>query len=166
MKRSSPMRSSGPLAMSRTPVASTTIAPGRPAAKRPYHSSMFGVTRPSSVARQGTIAGTHVRLSSVVDPTVIGVNSSDRAASVSTGQLAGRIECRTGCSGCHIRREIRDQKSETRGSESIRDQRSEAWEQEPALKGTTRSRAHTHFRLLTSDFRLLTSGFWLLTSDF
>ena len=32
-KRSSPMRSSGPLGMSRMPVASTTIAPGRPRAK-------------------------------------------------------------------------------------------------------------------------------------
>ena len=41
-KRSWPMRSSGPLGMSRMPVASTTIAPGRPRAKRPYQSSTVG----------------------------------------------------------------------------------------------------------------------------
>ena len=39
MNRSSPIRSSGPLGMSRTPVASTTIAPGCPCAKRSYQSS-------------------------------------------------------------------------------------------------------------------------------
>src|SRR5438093_763384 len=51
MKRSSPMRSSGPLAMSRMPVASTTRTPGRPSAKRAYQSRTSGVTKPSSVAR-------------------------------------------------------------------------------------------------------------------
>ena len=63
-KRSWPIRSSGPLGMSRIPVASTTIAPGRPRAKRPYHSISSGVTTPSSDARHGTIAGTHTRFSS------------------------------------------------------------------------------------------------------
>ncbi len=43
------------------PVASTTITPGSPSAKRPYQSSTSGVTKPSSVARQGTIAGTQER---------------------------------------------------------------------------------------------------------
>ena len=58
--------------MSRTPVASTTKTPGRPAAKRRYQSRTSGVTRPSSVARQGTIAGTHVRLLASTDPILIG----------------------------------------------------------------------------------------------
>ena len=57
-KRSWPMRRSGPEGTSRIPVASTTSAPGRPAAKRPYHSRFSRVTNPSSVAA-GTIAGTH-----------------------------------------------------------------------------------------------------------
>ena len=39
-------------------------APGRPRAKRSYQASTFGVTKPSSVARQGTIAGTQVRAQS------------------------------------------------------------------------------------------------------
>ncbi len=67
-KRSCPMRSNGPLGTSRMPVASTTSAPGRPAAKRPYHSRTSGVTKPSSVARHGTIAGTQVRSASVNGP--------------------------------------------------------------------------------------------------
>ena len=41
-KRSSPMRSSGPLATSRMPVASTTSTPGWPSAKRAYQSSTSG----------------------------------------------------------------------------------------------------------------------------
>ena len=41
-KRSWPMRSSGPLGTSRMPVASTTITPGCPSAKRAYHSSTSG----------------------------------------------------------------------------------------------------------------------------
>ena len=44
MKRSWPIRSSGPLGTSRMPVASTTMAPGRPAAKRAYQSSTSRVT--------------------------------------------------------------------------------------------------------------------------
>ncbi len=60
-KRSSPMRSSGPLGTSRMPVASTTSTPGRPSAKRPYQSRIAGVTNPSSTDRQGTIAGTQLR---------------------------------------------------------------------------------------------------------
>ena len=35
--------------------------PARPSAKRPYQSSTSRVTKPSSVARHGTIAGTQVR---------------------------------------------------------------------------------------------------------
>src|SRR5207247_78026 len=60
-KRSSPIRSSGPLGMSRMPVASTTRTPGWPSANRAYQSRTSCVTNPSSVARHGTIAGTHVR---------------------------------------------------------------------------------------------------------
>jgi len=67
------MRSSGPLGTSRMPVASTTIAPGRPRAKRSYHSIFASVTWPSALARQGTIAGTQVRLDRTVPPTRIGL---------------------------------------------------------------------------------------------
>ena len=70
------MRSSGPLGMSRIPVASTTIAPGLPRAKRSYHSMFSSVTKPSSVARQGTMAGTQVRLSSRIRPIATGLNRS------------------------------------------------------------------------------------------
>jgi hypothetical protein len=45
-------------------VASTTIAAFPPSANRRYQSRLSWVTNPSSVARQGTIAGTQVRLSS------------------------------------------------------------------------------------------------------
>jgi hypothetical protein len=85
MKRSSPMRSSGPLGTSRIPVASTTIAPGRPLAKRAYHSTTASVTKPSSVARQGTMAGTQVRCSSATGPTDTGENSREASASARVG---------------------------------------------------------------------------------
>ena len=55
------MRSKGPLGISLIPVASTTIAPGRPCAKRLYQSMTSCDTSPLSLARQGTIAGTQVR---------------------------------------------------------------------------------------------------------
>src|SRR6185503_6553505 len=110
--------------MSRIPVASTTIAPGRPEAKRPYHSMMFLVTKPSSVARHGTIAGTQVRLSRLTGPMLIGVNSKERPASCAVGQRVSGIACRTGFSGCHMgfvlyqtggkKAEGRAQKSEVR----------------------------------------------------
>jgi hypothetical protein len=75
--------------MSRIPVASTTMAPGRPRAKRSYHSMFSSVTKPSSVARQGTMAGTQVRLSSCIRPTETGLNRSERAASSRVGQRPG-----------------------------------------------------------------------------
>ena len=68
MNRSSPMRSSGPDGMSRMPVASMTMAPGLPRAKRSYHASTSSVTKPSSVARHGTMAGTQVRCRSSIGP--------------------------------------------------------------------------------------------------
>jgi hypothetical protein len=79
------MRSSGPLGTSRTPVASTTIAPGRPRANRSYQETTASVTKPSSVARQGTIAGTQVRCSSARRPWRSGENSRAPAASTSVG---------------------------------------------------------------------------------
>ena len=88
MKRSSPIRSNGPLGMSRTPVASTTITPGCPFAKRSYQPSTSGVTKPSSVARHGTIAGTQVRSASWRRPARSGLNSRDAAASAASGQRA------------------------------------------------------------------------------
>src|SRR5450432_1136515 len=87
-KRSSLMRSSGPLATSRTPVASTTSAPGRPRANRSYQARTAGVTSPSSDARHGTIAGTQVRDAKRNDPTMIGWNSWERSISRALGHGA------------------------------------------------------------------------------
>lgn len=85
------MRISGPLATSRIPVASTTIAPGRPRAKREYQSITSSVTKPSSVARHGTIAGTQLRCSRVTGPIPTGENRREARASsrVGTRPLAG-----------------------------------------------------------------------------
>jgi len=48
------------------------------------------VTKPSAVARHGTIAGTHVRSAAVtVRPSRIGENQRERAASSTVGQRAG-----------------------------------------------------------------------------
>src|SRR5271156_1294702 len=82
------MRSSGPLATSRTPVASTTRAAGRPRANLSYHASTEGVTSPSSVARHGTMAGTQVRAAKCSDPTVIGRNNCEFSASAAVGHGA------------------------------------------------------------------------------
>src|SRR5262249_37026166 len=83
-------------------VASTTIAPGCPSAKRVYQSRTSLVTNPSSVARHGTIAGTQVRSASTRRPAASGENSSDAAASSAVGLPAaeGRSLIRSG--GCHI----------------------------------------------------------------
>jgi len=89
------MRSSGPLATSRMPVASTTSTPGRPSAKRPYQSITSGVAKPSSVARQGTIAGTQARVRASNAPTRSGENRRLRAASSAVGQRVGRMGCLT-----------------------------------------------------------------------
>ncbi|MFO1408906.1 MAG: hypothetical protein U1F06_00785 [Steroidobacteraceae bacterium] len=97
MKRSSPMRSSGPLGTSRMPVASTTMAPGRPSAKRRYQSSTCWLTWPSPVARHGTIAGTQVRAASASGPAATGLNSRDAAASAAVGQRPGRASKRICC---------------------------------------------------------------------
>ncbi len=102
-KRSWPARSSGPLGTSRMPVASTTIAPGRPRAKRSYQSSTASVTSPSSVARHGTMAGTQVRCSSRIGPSWTGLNQRERAASSAVGQRPGSGACLTTGSGRHIR---------------------------------------------------------------
>src|SRR5580704_14964924 len=88
------MRSKGPLATSRTPVASTTNAAGRPRAKRSYQASTDGVTSPSSEARHGTMAGTQVRDANRSEPTMIGWNSCDCPASKEVGQGA--------CSGAYL----------------------------------------------------------------
>ena len=82
------MRSRGPLATSRMPVASTTSTPGRPSAKRAYHASTSSVTKPSSVARHGTIAGTHVRCSATTGPMRAAWKSRARSASSRVGQRA------------------------------------------------------------------------------
>ena len=92
-KRSSPMRSRGPLATSRMPVASTTSTPGWPSAKRAYQSSTSGVTKPSSVARHGTIAGTQVRSATVSGPMRAGENQRERAASSAVGQRVAGGRC-------------------------------------------------------------------------
>src|SRR5258708_4743687 len=85
--RSSPMRRRGPLGTSRMPVASTTRTPGRPAAKRAYQSRSAAVTSPSAVARQGTIAGTQVRVRApCARPSGRGEKRRARAASAAVGQ--------------------------------------------------------------------------------
>jgi hypothetical protein len=50
-----------------------------------YQSSTSGVTKPSAVARHGTIAGTQVRVSAVRGPSAIGWNRRRRP--VRGGQL-------------------------------------------------------------------------------
>ena len=86
-KRSCPMRSSGPLGMSRMPVASTTSTPGCPSAKRAYQSSTSRVTAPSEDARQGTMAGTQVRSAAIRPrPIARGAKSRARSASSRLGQ--------------------------------------------------------------------------------
>ncbi len=87
-KRSSLMRSNGPLATSRTPVASTTSAAGRPRANRSYQARTDGVTSPASDARHGTMAGTQVRDAKRTEPTLIGWNNCDCSASEESGQGA------------------------------------------------------------------------------
>jgi hypothetical protein len=64
------------------------------------------VTKPSSVARQGTIAGTQVRLSIVNDPILIGWNKSDRATASAVGQRASGIGCLIGFGNFHISRSL------------------------------------------------------------
>src|ERR1700722_18504285 len=100
-KRSSPIRSSGPLGTSRMPVASTTSAAGRPRAKQRYHSSTSGVPMPSEPARQGTMAGTQVRALSTNGPTFTGENSRERAASAASGQGAPTGSWRMRSGGRH-----------------------------------------------------------------
>src|SRR6185369_7930943 len=102
MNRLSPIRSNGPLGISRTPVASTTSTPGRPSANRRYQSRFCCVTKPSSVARHGTIAGTHVRLRASSFPMRIGLNNSERAASSALGQRVSSILCLIGRANFHI----------------------------------------------------------------
>src|SRR5690348_6459744 len=88
--------------MSRTPVASTTSTAGRPSANRLYQSRFCCVTNPSSVARHGTIAGTHVRLSASSRPILIGLNKRECAASSVVGQRVGSILCLIGRANFHI----------------------------------------------------------------
>src|SRR6266446_1481182 len=97
---------------------------------------MFDVTDPSSVARQGTIAGTQVRFSSMTEPTLTGVNSRDRSASSAVGQRASGIACLTGFSGCHIGLTSTRQKSEGRRRKAeVRSQRSEVRGQRSEVRG-------------------------------
>ena len=67
-------------------MASTTRTPGRPSAKRPYQSTTSGVASPSSVDRQGTMAGTQVLVRAVKAPTRIGAKRRLITASSALGQ--------------------------------------------------------------------------------
>ncbi len=96
------MRSSGPLGTSRMPVASTTMAPGRPRAKRPYQSITLSVTMPSSVARHGTMAGAQVRCAKVSGPTATGWNSRAAAASAGVGTRPRPASKRIFSGGFHM----------------------------------------------------------------
>src|SRR5690349_21076065 len=88
--------------MSRIPVASTTITPGLPSANRRYQSTTSRVTRPSSVARHGTIAGTQVRDRAVRLPMATGENSRDAVATSAVGQLAIGSANFLRSAGCHM----------------------------------------------------------------
>ena len=81
--------------MSRIPVASTTSTPGRPRANRAYQSSTSDVTSPSSVARQGTMAGTQVRVRAVTGPSWIGWNQRASAAARRVGHVVSGSGWRT-----------------------------------------------------------------------
>jgi hypothetical protein len=85
MKRSWPMRSNGPLGISLIPVASTTIAPGRPRANRPYQARTSSLTLPSGSARHGTMAGTQVRWASSSLPTRSAENRREACVSLREG---------------------------------------------------------------------------------
>ena len=100
--RAWPIRSSGPDGTSRIPVASRTIAPGRPCAKRTYQSMLSCVTKPSPVARHGTIAGIHVRVRRSSAPCRSGENRRDDFASPAVGQVPGRVSCRIFSGGFHM----------------------------------------------------------------
>ena len=65
--------------------------------------STSSVTSPSSVARHGTIAGTQVRCSSLLEPISMGLNSSEAAASSIDGQTPGSGSYLILSSGRHIR---------------------------------------------------------------
>ena len=84
------------------PVASTTSAPGRPRAKRSYQATTSSVTKPSPVARQGTIAGTQVRRASRRRPASSGANQRARAAASAVGQPGSGSGCRILSGGFHI----------------------------------------------------------------
>ena len=88
------------------PVASTTIAPGRPFAKRAYQSTTSSVTSPSLVARHGTIAGIQVREVSVAGPTWTGEKSFEAEASSALGQFTTGRACLIRSGGCHISRPL------------------------------------------------------------
>ena len=60
------------------------------------------MTKPSSVARHGTIAGTHVRLRALRRPMSTELNSSERAASSAEGHLVSSILCLIGRANFHI----------------------------------------------------------------
>ena len=90
--------------MSRTPVASTTIAPGLPRANLSYQASRSAVMCPSSVARHGTMAGTQVRCSRVIDPISTGLKSFAFAARARSGHGPGRGSYLTRSGGRHISR--------------------------------------------------------------
>ena len=91
-----------PLGKSLTPVASTTIAPGRPFAKRSYQARIASETNPSSVARHGTMTGTQVRCSTLSRPIERGEKSSERSASSRVGICPRELSKRMRSDGRHI----------------------------------------------------------------
>ena len=62
-----------------------------------------GVTKPSSVARHGTIAGTQVRVRAYFDPSAIGENNCAAAASLTLGHEAMGSANFFRSGGCHMR---------------------------------------------------------------
>src|SRR5271155_2998504 len=85
------------------PVASTTIAPGWPRAKRSYQDTTASLTKPSSVARHGTIAGTQVRCDRTQSRRIAsGENSREAEASLRLGTRPGLDEKRMRSEGRHM----------------------------------------------------------------
>ena len=61
------------------------------------------MTKPSSVARQGTIAGTQVRSARRTGPTSTGWNQRASAAVAAVGQAGSGSACRMRSGGFHMR---------------------------------------------------------------
>ena len=114
MNRASPIRSSGPLATSRMPVASTTMAPGRPRAKRSYHASTLGRDQSVLARAPGNHGGNPGALpQSRVRRRGRAANSRARSASPALGQRPGCASWRMRSGGLHMRHDRFSRRAES-----------------------------------------------------